>query len=54
MPAPLRAGLCLTDIDNFCKSVRPGELRLALCLGNQLAEEEKGNVQGGLRCTACV
>ena len=41
------AGLCATDVETFCASVKPGELRLSLCLSNQLAEEEKGNVEGG-------
>ena len=36
----------MTDIESFCKSIKPGELRLAVCLSNQLAEEEKGNVEG--------
>ena len=40
------AGLCDNDINAFCPKIKPGELRLSECLSNQLAEEDKGNVEG--------
>jgi hypothetical protein len=40
------AGACAGDVENFCSTVKPGELRLAECLTKQQEEEAKGNVQG--------
>jgi len=39
-------GRCASDITHFCPETKPGEGRISKCLTNELAEEEKGNVQG--------
>eukprot|EP00884_Botryococcus_braunii_P009910 jgi/Botrbrau1/18920/Bobra.177_2s0074.1 len=46
-------GNCAGDIYNFCSEIKAGMRRLADCLSKQLAEEEKGNVQGRRLTVAC-
>ena len=47
------AGPCQTEVDAFCLEVKPGEGRLAKCLSQQLAEEDKPKYDGTRTSDAC-
>ena len=39
-------GDCASDVKFFCKTVKPGEGRIAACLTNEQDQEENGAVTG--------
>lgn len=45
---------CSSDIKFFCKTTKPGEGRIAACLGNQLDQEENGAVTGRKISAQCT
>ncbi|GAB4823102.1 hypothetical protein N2152v2_010148 [Parachlorella kessleri] len=47
-------GDCEDDIDARCQGVKPGEGRLADCLGKQMEEQRKGNTKGKHVSEECV
>lgn len=48
------AGICESDIDEFCIDVMPGLGRLSICLSDQLKEQEKDNYDGATVSSGCV
>jgi len=44
---------CEADVKYFCSTIKPGEGRLAMCISNQIEEEEKGSVIGRKTTTEC-
>ena len=42
----MNTGVCEDDIDRFCLDVMPGLGRLAICLSDQLKEQEKQDFTG--------
>lgn len=48
------AGICEDDIDVFCGDVMPGLGRLAICLSDQLKEQDKQGYNGEPVSSECA
>lgn len=48
------AGVCEDDINEFCMDVMPGLGRLAICLSDQLKEQEKDSYGGARVSSSCA
>lgn len=46
-------GACQTELEQWCANVKPGEGRLAKCMGDQLADEAKPGYKGTKTSAAC-
>ena len=53
-PCACAAGICEDDIDEFCLDVMPGLGRLAICLTDQLKEQEKDGYNGARVSSGCA